>query len=103
MVMGGASWIPRMVERSSLPSSGYGRSQLCPDVEEDQELRTLHLDQPTSGFVVSYQMRLGSTIPQAKVHLNVKHICPSDAHVPRAIAAYYYELGTRTLLVHIRP
>jgi hypothetical protein len=77
-------------------------SQLYPDVGKDQELRTLHLDQPTSGFVVSYQMRLGSTIPQAKAYINVKHICPSDVHVPCAITAYYYELGTRSLLVHIR-
>jgi hypothetical protein len=68
-------------------------SQLYPDVEEDQQLQTLHLDQPTSSFVVYYQMRLGVTIPQAKAYINMRHFCPSHAHIPRAIAAYYHELG----------
>jgi DMATS type aromatic prenyltransferase len=71
-------------------------SLLFPGVKDDQPLYSLRPDQPSSGFLVYYEMKLGSVTPQAKVYINVKHFCPDDAHVARAIATYYDELGHST-------
>jgi tryptophan 7-dimethylallyltransferase len=94
MTMGGEPTLMSTPDaRQAISSFRRLWSLLFPGVKDDQPLRTLRPDQPTSGFVVYYEMKLGSPIPQAKAYINVKHFCPDDAHVSRAIAAYYHELG----------
>jgi hypothetical protein len=44
-------------------------SLLFPGGKDDQQLQTLHPEQPTSGYVVYHEMKLGFLISQAKASI----------------------------------
>lgn len=48
---------------------------------------------PTTGLLFYYELRGGHSEPFPKVYIPVRHLCPNDKHVVKALTQFYHRTG----------
>ncbi|TFY60760.1 hypothetical protein EVJ58_g4945 [Rhodofomes roseus] len=80
---------------SALEMAGIFWKQLFSGLPEEDEpdVAEERLRHPTSGLVFYYELRGDITTPLPKVYIPVRHLCPNDEIIARAVESTYAMIG----------